>query len=437
LRIALENLYKVIRIIKKSKNPAEAKASLVKNFKMTEIQAQAILDMKLQQLTGLERMKIEEEYIEKIKLIEKLKKILSDSREIFAIIKKDLLEIKKKYGDKRKTEISDEEIVLNDEDLVSDTDVVLTITNHGYIKRVSLDSWRVQGRGGKGIISMKTKDEDYLEYIFITRNLATLFVFTNLGRLYWLKVWKIAEASRISRGKAIVNFVAFKTSGEKINSFLPVKDLNKADGFLLMASEKGLIKKTNISAYSRPRASGIIALKLDEGDKLVKVKQSDGDSDIVLATRLGKAIRFPESGVRIVGRSAKGVRGIKLSPDDRVVGMVVDKPSSKRLLLVISENGYGKRTDISAYRKQRRGGKGIINMKVNEKTGPVVALISCSDEDEIMIVTTAGLTIRQKVKDIRKTGRAASGVRLIRLNEGDKVASAGRIAQENSMEESI
>ncbi|MCD6412637.1 MAG: DNA gyrase subunit A [Elusimicrobia bacterium] len=433
LRIALENLDKVIRIIKKSKNPADAKAALVKNFKMTETQAQAILDMKLQQLTGLERMKIEEEYIEKIKLIEKLKKILSDSREIFAIIKNDLLEVKKKYADKRKTEISDEEIVINDEDLVTDSDVVLTITRHGYIKRVSLDSWRVQGRGGKGIISMKTKDDDYLEYIFITRNLATLFVFTNLGRLYWLKVWKIAEASRVSRGKAIVNFVSFKTSGEKANSFLPVPDLDKADGFLLMASEKGLIKKTNISAYSRPRASGIIALKLDEGDKLIKVKQSDGDSDIVLATRLGKAIRFPENGVRTVGRSAKGVRGIKLSSDDRVVGMVVDKPSSKRHLLVISENGYGKRTDISAYRKQRRGGKGIINMKVNEKTGPVVALISCSDDDEIMIVTTAGLTIRQKVENIRKTGRAASGVRLIRLNGGDKVASAGKVAQESAM----
>ncbi len=433
LRIALENLDKVIRIIKKSKNPVEAKSALIKNFKMTEVQAQAILDMKLQQLTGLERMKIEEEYIEKIKLIEKLKKILSDSREIFAIIKRELLEVKKKYADKRRTEISDEETVINDEDLVNDTDVVLTITNHGYIKRVPLDSWRVQGRGGKGIISMKTKDDDYLEYIFITRNLATLFVFTNLGRLHWLKVWKIAEASRVSRGKAIVNFVSFKTSGEKPNSFLPIQDLDKAQGFLLMASEKGLIKKTNISAYSRPRASGIIALKLEEGDKLIKVKQSDGDSDIVLATRLGKAIRFAEKDVRIVGRSAKGVRGIKLAADDRVVGMVVDKPSSKRHLLVISENGYGKRTDVSAYRKQRRGGKGIINMKVNKKTGPVVALISCSDDDEIMIVTTAGLTIRQNVRNIRKTGRAASGVRLIRLNDGDRVASAGKVAREDSM----
>jgi len=433
LRIALENLNKIIQLIKRSKTPADAKVSLVKNFKMTEIQAQAILDMKLQQLTGLERMKIEEEYIEKIKLIEKLKKILSDPREILVIIKKDLAEVKKKYGDKRKTELSDEEIILNDEDLVDDSDVVLTITHQGYIKRVLLDSWRVQGRGGKGVISMKTKDEDYLEHLFITSNLATFLVFTNLGRLYWLRVWKIPQGQRNTRGKAIVNFLSLGSSGEKVNSFCQIKNLSDACGNLIMVSERGVVKKTLISAYSRPRSTGIIAIKLDENDKLIKTRQTSGRTEIVLATRNGKAIRFNEADVRCVGRSARGVRGIRLLEGDCVVGMVVQEKGAKELLLVISENGYGKRTDISAYRRQKRGGKGIINMKVTEKTGPVVALISCNNDDEIMIITTSGLTIRQNVKNIRQTGRAASGVRLIRLNEDDKVASAGKIIPETEV----
>ncbi|MFH1957911.1 MAG: DNA gyrase subunit A [bacterium] len=433
LRIALENLNKIIQLIKRSKTPADAKVALVKNFKMTEIQAQAILDMKLQQLTGLERMKIEEEYIEKIKLIEKLKKILSDTGEILSIIKNDLAEIKKKYGDERKTELSDEETILSDEDLVDDSDVVLTITRQGYIKRVLLDSWRVQGRGGKGVISMKTKDDDYLEHLFITSNLATFLVFTTLGRLHWLRVWKIPLGQRTTRGKAIVNFLTLGSSGEKVNSFCQIKNLADACGNLIMVSERGVVKKTLISAYSHPRSTGIIALKLDEGDKLIKVQQSTGRAEIVLATRAGKAIRFNETDVRCVGRSARGVRGIRLLEGDRIVGIVVQEKGAEELLLVISENGYGKRTDISAYRRQRRGGKGIINMKVTEKTGPVVALISCNNNDEIMIITTSGLTIRQNVKNIRQTGRAASGVRLIRLNEGDKVASAGKIIPETEV----
>jgi len=375
LRIALENLDKIIKTIKQSKTPADAKAALVKGFKMSELQAQAILDMKLHQLTGLERIKVEEEYIEKIKLIEKLKKILSNTGEILAIIKADLEEVRKKYGDKRLTEISDEDTEIADEDLISDTEVALTITHQGYIKRVPLSTWRVQGRGGKGVNSMKTKDEDYLEHLFVTSNLATFLVFTNLGRLYWLKVWKIP----------------------------------------------------------RPRSSGIIAINLKEGDKLVKVQPSDEKSDVVIATRLGKAIRFAETTVRSVGRSASGVRGIRLADGDSVVGMIVQDPSSKEAVIVISENGYGKRTDISAYRKQSRGGKGVINMKINDKTGPVVSLFSCSLDDEIMIITTSGITIRQKVKDIRKIGRATSGVRLIKLGEGDKVASAGKIISDEEI----
>lgn len=433
LRIALENLNKIIQLIRKSKTPALAKEALVKSFKMTEIQAAAILDMKLQQLTGLERMKIEEEYIEKIKLIEKLKKILSDTGEILTIIKTDLIEIKKKYGDERRTELSDEEIILDDEDLVDDSDVVLTITHQGYIKRVLLDNWRVQGRGGKGVISMKTKDDDYLEHLFITSNLATFLVFTDLGRLHWIRVWKIPVGQRTSRGKAIVNFLTLKSSGEKVNSFCQIKNLTDACGNLIMVSRKGVVKKTLISAYSRPRATGIIAIKLDENDNLIKTRQTSGRAEIVLATRKGKAIRFNETDVRTVGRSARGVRGIKLSEDDCVVGMVIQEPDQKELLLVVSENGYGKRTDISAYRRQRRGGKGIINMKVTEKTGPVVSLLTCNNDDEIMIITTSGLTIRQNVKNIRRTGRAASGVRLIRLNEGDKVASAGKIISEEEV----
>ncbi|PIU18447.1 MAG: DNA gyrase subunit A [Elusimicrobia bacterium CG08_land_8_20_14_0_20_44_26] len=435
LKIALENLDKIISLIKKSKTPDEARQALVKSYGMTEIQAQAILDMKLQQLTGLERLKVEEEYIEKIKLIEKLKNILSDTRFVLEIIKKDLLEIKEKYADKRRTEISDEETVLDDEDLIDDADVVLTITHQGYIKRVPLSTWRVQGRGGKGVMSMTTKDEDYLENLFVTTNLATFLIFTNLGRVYWLKVWKIPEAGRISRGKAIVNFLTFKTSGEKFNSFFQIRNLTEACGNLLMVSERGIIKKSAVADYSNPRSSGIIAINLDDGDKLVKVLQSLGNDDVVLATRMGKAIRFSSSNLRVLGRSARGVRGIKLAPSDSVVGMAIQNPSSKESLLVISEKGYGKRTDISAYRKQTRGGKGVINMKINEKTGPVVALIACGDKDEIMIITTSGITIRQNVKNIRKIGRATSGVRLIKLNEGDKVASVGKVISEEVIPE--
>ncbi len=433
LRIALENLDKIIKTIKQSKTPADAKAALVKNFKMSELQAQAILDMRLHQLTGLERIKVEEEYIEKIKIIEKLKKILADAGKILAIIKADLEEVRKKFGDKRLTEISDEDTEIADEDLISDTEVALTITHQGYIKRVPLSTWRVQGRGGKGVNSMKTKDEDYLEHLFVTSNLATFLVFTNLGRLYWLKVWKIPEAGRTSQGKALVNFLAFKTSGEKFNSFCQIRNLSDACGSLLMVSEKGLIKKTPVAAYSRPRSSGIIAINLKEGDKLIKVQPSDEKSDVVIATKLGKAIRFAETTVRSVGRSASGVRGIRLADGDSVAGMIVQDPSSKEAVLVISENGYGKRTDIAAYRKQSRGGKGVINMKINDKTGPVVSLFSCSLDDEIMIITTSGITIRQKVKDIRKIGRATSGVRLIKLGEGDKVASAGKIISDEEI----
>jgi len=434
LRIALENLDRIIKTIKESDSPAAAKDALVKKFKMSELQAQAILDMKLHQLTGLERIKVEEEYIEKIKLIEKLKKILSDTGEILAIIKEDLEEVRKKYGDKRLTEISDEDTEIADEDLISDTEVALTITHQGYIKRVPLSTWRVQGRGGKGVNSMKTKDEDYLEHLFVTSNLATFLVFTNLGKLYWLKVWKIPEANRTSQGKALVNFLAFKTASEKFNSFCQIRNLSDACGTLLMVSEKGLIKKTPVAAYSHPRSSGIIAINLKEGDKLVKVLPAEAKSEVVIATKLGKAIRFSETTVRSVGRSASGVRGIRLGAGDSVVGMIVQEPSSKESVLVISEKGYGKRTDILAYRKQSRGGKGVINMKINDKTGPVVAIFSCSADDDIMIITTTGVTIRQKVKDIRQIGRATSGVRLIKLGEGDRVASAGKIISDEEIE---
>ena len=430
LRIALENLDKVIAIIKKSKTPQIAKEQLIKNFKMTERQAQAILDMRLQQLTGLERIKIEEEYKEKIKLIKKLKHILADPSEVLKIVKEDLLEVKKKYGDERKTEITDEETTFTEEDLIEDADVVVAVTHQGYIKRVPLNTWRTQGRGGKGVISMKTKEDDYLEHLFITSNLSTFLVFTNLGRVYWLKVWKIPEGTRTSRGKPIVNFLNFKAPGEKVNSFFHIRNLEDACGNLIMISEKGFVKKTPASEYSRPRSSGIVAIKLSEGDKLVGVLSSSGNSEIIIATQKGKAIRFSEKTVRTVGRSARGVRGIKLAPNDRVVGMVVMDEKSQDTLLVVSEKGFGKRTDISAYRRQNRGGKGIINMKITQKTGEVVALRCCKETDEIMVLTAKGIMIRQKVSQIRKTGRATSGVRLIRLDEGDRVASVGKIVAE-------
>jgi len=430
LRIALENLDKIIAIIKKSKTPQIAKEQLIKNFKMTERQAQAILDMRLQQLTGLERIKIEEEYKEKIKLIKKLKHILGDPSEVLKIVKEDLLEVKKKYGDERRTEITDEDTTFTEEDLIEDADVVVAVTHQGYIKRVPLSTWRTQGRGGKGVISMKTKEDDYLEYLFITSNLSTFLVFTNLGRVYWLKVWKIPEGSRTSRGKPIVNLLNFKAPGEKVNSFFQIRSLEDACGNLIMISEKGFVKKTPVSEYSRPRSSGIIAIKLSEGDKLVGVSSSSGNSEVIIATQKGKAIRFSEKTARTVGRSARGVRGIKLAPNDRVVGMVVMDEKSSDTLLVVSEKGFGKRTDISAYRKQNRGGKGIINMKITPKTGDVVALLCCNEKDEVMVLTAKGIMIRQKVSQIRKTGRATSGVRLIRLDEGDRVASVGKIASE-------
>ncbi len=421
--IALDNIDAVIETIKKSKDVETAKNNLMKRFKLSEIQSKAILDMRLQRLTGLERKKIEDEYKETIKLIERLKGILNSEEQRFQIIKDELLEIKKKYGDERRTEIVYDYTEFSLEDTIAEEDVVVTISHQGFIKRFPASGYKKQGRGGKGITGAGTKDDDFIEHMFIASTHQYILFFTDKGKCYWLKVHEVPEAGRAARGRSILNLLQ-KEKEEEITAFVAVKEFSD-NQFLVMATEKGTIKKTVLSAYGNVRKGGINAINLKAGDKLIEVKMTDGTSDLVLGTRSGFAIRFNEKDVREMGRTATGVRGVRLGKSDIVVGLLVIRRNDT--ILVVTEKGYGKRSDINDYRITHRGGKGVITVKTTDKVGKMIALMEVIDGDELVIITTHGMVIRQSVKDIRVMGRNTQGVRVIRLKDNDSIADIAKV----------
>jgi DNA gyrase subunit A len=430
LKIALDHIDAVIKLIRGSKTPEDAKNGLMKQFKLTEIQAQAILDMRLQRLTGLEREKVEQEYLDVIKLIEKLKGILESKPQRMNIIKEELLELKKKYGDERRTEIKEEEEEFTIEDLVAEEDMVITITHSGYIKRLSVTSYKRQSRGGRGVIGIETKEEDFVEHLFIASTHHYILFFTPKGRCYWIKVHEIPVGGRLAKGKPIVNMLDLEEK-EKVAAFVPVREFDDKH-FVVMSTRNGVIKKTVLSAFSNPRKGGINAMNVPEDDNLIEVEITDGNCDIILGTRQGQAIRFHEDKVRDMGRGAYGVKGITLEKEDFVIGMVVVKRDTT--LLSVTENGYGKRSSISDYRVTNRGGKGVINIKATERNGKVVSIKEVIDEDELMVITQKGIIIRQPIKQIKVIGRNTQGVKLINLDEGDKVVDVARVikSEENN-----
>ncbi|AFN74281.1 DNA gyrase subunit A [Melioribacter roseus P3M-2] len=429
--IALDNIDEVIETIKKSRDVETAKRNLMRKFKLSEIQAKAILDMRLQRLTGLERKKIEDEYKETIKLIEKLKGILASEKKRKQIIKEELLALKERYGDERRTEIIYDYKDFSLEDIIAEEDVVVTISHRGFIKRFPVSGYRRQSRGGKGVTGAGTKDEDFIEHMFVASTHHYIMFFTDKGKCYWLKVHEIPEGGRTAKGRSILNLIE-KSKEEKIAAFVAVKEFSD-DKYVVMVTEKGTIKKTVLSAYSNIRRGGINAINLADGDNLVEAKLSDGNNDIIIGTRNGMAIRFNEKDVRDMGRTATGVRGINLAKDDKVIGMIVVRNAST--LLVVTNKGYGKRSELDDYRLTRRGGKGIITIKTSEKNGKMIAMKEVNDTDELVIITTKGMVIRQAVKDIRIMGRNTQGVRLIKLNEGDEIADIARVAPEENGEE--
>lgn len=428
LKIALDHIDEIISIIRKSRTPATAKTNLMKRFKLSEIQSQAILDMRLQRLTGLERKKIEEEYLETIKLIAYLRSVL-DSRALrMKIIKDELLELKEKYGDDRRTEIIYDLEEFSLEDLIAEEDMVITISHRGFIKRFPVSGYRRQVRGGKGYSGAATADEDFIEHLFIASTHHYVLFFTNEGRCHWLKVYDIPQAGRASRGRAIVNLLRLK-KGEKITAFVAVKEFDDRH-YLVFATERGLVKKANLSLFSNPRRIGITATTVPKGDRLIEVKLTDGSQEIILATRNGKAIRFRETDVREMGRTAAGVKGIQLEEDDRVISMVTVLRGAH--LLIVSDRGYGKRANIQDYPLTRRGGKGVITMKITDKVGPLVDIKCVFENEDLMLITTKGQVIRLPVKSVPVMGRNTQGVRLIRLNADDRIADVGRVVKEEN-----
>lgn len=426
-RIALANLDEVIETIKKSKTPEIAKNGLMTRFLLSEIQALAVLKMQLQRLTGLEIEKIEQEYKEVIELIKKLKEILANKQLVLNIIKEDLTRIISEYGDGRRTEITDNLGEFDIEDLIADEEMVLTITHKGYIKRTATSIYKAQHRGGRGLYGMDTKDDDFVSQMFVASAHNYILFFTNSGRVHWLKVYQVPEGERRSRGKAIVNLLELDES-EKITAYIPVKIFDD-NSYLIMLTKSGIIKKTLLSAYSHPRKGGIQAITLKENDTLINVKVTDGQSQIVIATSNGQAIRFDEKRVRSVGRTSMGVTGIRLDlkNKDYVIGMVVVRDNDT--ILTATEHGFGKRTDINEYRLTNRGGKGIINIKTSDRNGKVVSILNVKDTDELMIMTKQGMIIRQKVSELRCIGRNTQGVRLIKLEENDLLIDIATVAE--------
>ncbi len=428
LKIALDNIDEIIELIKKSRNPSTAKQNLMKRFKLSEVQAQAILDMRLQRLTGLERKKIEDEYLATIKLIDKFKTILGSKSMRMQIIKEELGELKEKYGDDRRTEIIVKTEEFSIEDMIAEEDMVITVSHKGFIKRFPVSGYRRQFRGGTGSSGASTRVEDFIEHLFIASTHHYILIFTNQGRCYWLKVHEIPQAGKGSKGRSIVNLIDIKKD-EHIADIVNVRAFDDKH-FIMMATQKGIVKKTVLSAFGNPRKAGINSINIKEGDYLISAKITDGNQEIVLGTYFGKAIRFLESDVREMGRTATGVTGIKLAKGDRVVGMVTVRQDST--LLVITEKGFGKRTEIKDYRIIRRGGKGVVTAKTTKRVGNMISIKEMGDDDDVMIITTSGKVIRQGVKHIRKIGRSTQGIRLIRLSENDQIADVARIIKENN-----
>ncbi len=424
--IALNNIDEVIKVIKASKNVAEATVQLCAQFKLSEIQAKAILEMRLQRLTGLEREKIDAEYAEITALIAKLAGILADPQKVLQVIIDELLEIKDRYGDERRTEIVASSEDINIEDMIVEEDMVVTISHSGYIKRNPVSLYKSQHRGGRGKMGMGTKEEDFVEKIFIASTHHYLLIFTNTGKVHWLKVYQLPQAGRAAKGKAIVNLLNL-APGERVSATLPVREFS-ADKFVVMVTKKGIIKKTDLTAYSNPRSGGIIALSIDEGDELVDVHLTMGNQDIFLATRLGMAIRFKEDDVRDMGRTARGVHGIKLDEGDDVIG--VEIPATGTFMLTVSENGFGKCTPIEEYRVQSRAGKGTINLKTVPKVGNVSGVLQVTGEENVMLISNSGKVIRLKVQEIPVNHRVTQGVKLIELDEEEKLVGMARTTQE-------
>ena len=425
LRIALQNIDKIIKLIKNSESVEAARQGLMKQFSLTEIQANAILDMKLQRLTGLEQGKIEEEYKKVRADIKEYQSILASDKLVLNIIRKDVLEIKERFGDKRRTEIVGAVTELNIEDLIAEESVAVIISHDGYIKRLPLTSYRKQHRGGKGVTSTDMKEGDFIEHLFVASTHDYILFFTDQGRVYWLKVYDVPQMSKMAKGRALINLLELK-EGENVTSLIPVRNFDGRQ--LVMVTRNGVIKKTELSAYGNPKKGGIIAINLDEGDKLIGVKLTNGKQDIIIGTAQGKAIRFNEEDARSMGRVTHGVKAITLKEDDTVKGMVIVDENAT--LLTVCENGFGKRTDFSAYSAQHRGGQGVINIKTTERNGNVVALIDVRDEDELIMITAKGMVIRTPANSIRSIGRNTQGVKLFSVDEDDKVVSVARVLPE-------
>ncbi len=427
LKIALDHIDAVIQTIKVSKTPKEAKDRLMERFSLSEEQAQAILEMRLQRLTNLEQRKIIEEYEETIKLIDRLKTLLGSEKLILNLIKEELLSIRDTYGDERHTEIVEVIPEIKIEDLIAEEDMVVTITHSGYIKRNPISLYRSQHRGGKGKVGINVKEEDFVEDLFIASTHDYLLFFTDAGKIHWMKVHEVPQAGRLTRGKAIVNLLNLSPQ-EKVTTILSLKEFTPGR-FITFITKRGVIKKTALEAYSNPRAGGIIAINLDEGDELISTKLTDGHQQLFIGTKLGKAIQFPESQVREIGRTARGIRGIRLGRGDEVIGMEVVSPQNQ--ILTVTQYGYGKRTPMSEYRVQNRGGSGIFTVRRTAKTGDVVGVKSVIEEDELMIISDKGKIIRLKTSDIPVQGRSTQGVKLINLEEGEKVVAVARLAEKD------
>jgi DNA gyrase subunit A len=425
LKIALDHLDAVIKLIRGAKTVPEAREGLTTEFGLTEVQAQAILDMQLQRLTGLERQKILDELAELLKTIERLRTILASERLLMQIIVDELRDVQKRYGDDRRTEIIDATGELNIEDLIAEEDMAITVSNTGYVKRTAISTYRNQRRGGKGRIGMRTRDEDFVSHLFVASTHAYIMIFSDRGRAYWLKVHEIPDVGPGGKGKAIANLVSME-EGEKIAAMVAVKEFEE-DKFVMMGSRGGVVKKTALSAFSNPRVGGIIAMGVEAGDAVIAVRVTDGTGEIFIGTRNGMAIRFPEDDVRAMGRTAYGVRGITLRDDDYAVAMEVVKPGGT--LLSVTERGFGKRTEIEEYRVQSRGGVGIINIATSERNGQVVGIAYVQDEDEVLLITQQGMIIRMLTNDVRAIGRATQGVRLIDIEDEDKVVSVARLVE--------
>jgi DNA gyrase subunit A len=431
---ALDVIDEIIRIIRASKSVEDAKAELMSTFDFSEAQATAIVEMRLRQLTGLEREKLQSEYDELMKFIRYCEDVLANVDLQMGIIKDETIEMKEKYGDERRTEIALSAEEFNPEDFYADEDVVITISHLGYIKRTSLTEYKTQNRGGVGMKGSATRDEDFIEHIYVANMHSTMLLFTQNGRCYWLKVYEIPEGSRASKGRAIQNVINIEPD-DKIKTYLNVKNLKDEDyinnNYIVLGTKRGVIKKTSLEAYSRPRTNGVIAITVRDGDELLDAVLTNGHSEILLAGRNGRCCRFDESDARALGRTASGVRGINIEEDDEVVGMITYDPTAEdaaaHSILVVSENGFGKRSDFDEYRKTNRGGKGVKTLNITEKTGALVAMKNVTDENDLMIINKSGLTIRMAVSDIRVAGRATQGVKLINIKEGDSIAAISAV----------